>query len=259
MAVVWEFLMERGRLPCLTDDPKPWTYEAWLLPYVQQIQRAHPAISDRWGYLLETHAAGCFLDAPLPRVEFVSEHTAESRQVVKAIEGYLTILERHGSWQSFRVFVDFLAFGLGVIYEPPMIDDSEAEKLYRQVNILPWLLSPCDHLGSFLSVRRGKGWNPLAFYPTPGALCEIVSALTMEGLRADNKDVDERALAVNDPCVGTGRFLLYASNYSMNLSGQDLDPLVLLITKVNGALYAPWINKPPREAIDKALSAVGAA
>ena len=53
-------------------------------------------------------------------------------------------------------------------------------------------------------------------------------------------DTDTRAMTVCDPCVGTGRLLLHASNYSLRLYGQDIDPTLCLATLVNGFLFAPW-------------------
>lgn len=43
--------------------------------------------------------------------------------------------------------------------------------------------------------------------------------------------------------------LLHASNISMNLYGQDIDPLAVAMCKINGALYAPWMSFPLPEAI----------
>ncbi len=42
----------------------------------------------------------------------------------------------------------------------------------------------------------------------------------------------------------SGRMLLHASNYSLNLWGQDIDPLAVAMCKINGALYAPWLTFP---------------
>lgn len=53
-----------------------------------------------------------------------------------------------------------------------------------------------------------------------------------------------RLETVLDRCVGTGRMLLHASNYSYCLYGCDIDPLVAMITRINGALYAPWLAFP---------------
>ena len=57
-------------------------------------------------------------------------------------------------------------------------------------------------------------------------------------------DADKRSKRVYDPALGTGRMLLHASNYSLRLYGQDIDPLVVKICKINGALYAPWMTFP---------------
>lgn len=43
--------------------------------------------------------------------------------------------------------------------------------------------------------------------------------------------------------------LLHASNFSYCLYGCDIDPLVTMITRINGALYAPWLPFPFSERI----------
>ena len=55
---------------------------------------------------------------------------------------------------------------------------------------------------------------------------------------------DPRTLSFEDPCVGSGRMLLHASNMSLSLRGQDIDPLAISMCKINGALYAPWLSFP---------------
>ena len=54
---------------------------------------------------------------------------------------------------------------------------------------------------------------------------------------------------MSDPCVGSGRMLLHASNVSLALSGQDIDPLAVAMCQINGALYAPWLSFPLPAAI----------
>lgn len=115
------------------------------------------------------------------------------------------------------------------------------EALYRTVNIEPLLLQPCDYFGAALAARKGSGgkaWNPTAFFPTPHHLVELMTQLTM------SQEDDLRSKKVSDPALGTGRMLLHASNYSLRLYGQDIDPLVVKISKINGALYAPWMSFP---------------
>ncbi len=59
-----------------------------------------------------------------------------------------------------------------------------------------------------------------------------------------SREDDLRSKKVSDPALGTGRMLLHASNYSLRMYGQDIDPLVVKISKINGALYAPWMSFP---------------
>ena len=44
------FLAKHGRLPRLGEDPPPWRYRGWLLPYVIELHQLCPAVGDRWGY-----------------------------------------------------------------------------------------------------------------------------------------------------------------------------------------------------------------
>ena len=67
----------------------------------------------------------------------------------------------------------------------------------------------------------------------------MMTQMVMEG-----KDEETRVQTVCDPAVGTGRFLLTASNYSLRLYGQDIDPTMCMATLVNGYLFAPWLVRP---------------
>ena len=60
----------------------------------------------------------------------------------------------------------------------------------------------------------------------------------------DRGEPDSRTRTVCDPCVGTGRMLLHASNRSVCLYGQDVNPTCVKATLVNGYLYAPWLVIP---------------
>ena len=44
-----------------------------------------------------------------------------------------------------------------------------------------------------------------------------------------------------DPCCGTGIMLLYASNHSLNLYGNDISPLLVKMAKINAFIYIPWL------------------
>jgi hypothetical protein len=273
-AEVFYFLSREARLPRIGDERAPWTYCGWMLPYVISLH-AHPLFGkchnklndkfpatltstrlsergighcpDRWGYHLRTLAAGELLDEPIPRIEFCGEFENSVRRIWEGeragIAGWCHVLDQTDgySWDSFKHLVDWLAFALGVETEPPRIGINANEALYRTVNIEPLLLQPCDYFGAALAARKGTGgkaWNPTAFFPTPHHLVELMTQLTM------SHDDDLRSKKVSDPALGSGRMLLHASNYSLRLYGQDIDPLVVKISKINGALYAPWMSFP---------------
>jgi N-6 DNA Methylase len=122
------------------------------------------------------------------------------------------------------------------------LSDETKERPYRQVNLRPLLERPHDYLGAFVAGQKARGWNPTAFYPTPHEVVELMVRMTMHDAVKDGRD--SRTLSVLDPCVGSGRMLLHASNGSLCLYGQDIDPLAVAMCKVNGALYAPWLSFP---------------
>jgi len=242
MTTVADFIEEHGRVPKLGDSTPPWRFRGWFLHYVQEIQRLIPDVADRWGYLAETVEAGRYLDAPIPRIKFCGEGDRILAEGDKNIQATINCFAQ-GSWEGLHRFVEWLGFALGVSKDYPAgVPDSDAEKAYQTFDAGLWLLHPHDYLGRHIAMTRGnRGWNPNAFYPTPHCVVD-----TMVKMQFADETRDLRGLSVCDPCVGTGRMLLHASNYSMNLHGMDIDPLMVAITKINGAVYAPWLVCPPR-------------
>ena len=234
------FVASHHRLPRLGDPRSPWAYQGFLLPYVIQLHHQHPHIPDRWGYYLRIRERGLTPD-PIPHVSFCSSPNHTTR---RTIERWARLVEETNSaGSSFHTLVDWMAWALGVADTLPAVDDALHEQLYRTVNIEPWLLHPYDYLGEFLAEQRSRGWNTTGFFPTPHAVCEMMTQMTVVKAESINCH-DPRTRSIMDPCCGSGRMLLHASNYSLNLYGMDIDPLVLTITKINGALYCPWLTFP---------------
>ncbi|GGG86883.1 hypothetical protein [Edaphobacter dinghuensis] len=262
------FVLEHGRLPFLSDPIPPWHYRGWLLFQVQ-LADGHPEAPGRWSHYLRTFEAGHLLDEPIPRINFSS--TADPAGL-KMVEKCVELLSyRDSPWSAFGLFVAWLAWGMAVSKQRPQIEEATSEALYRTFNFEPLILHPYDYLGEFLAGHQTKGWNPNAFFPTPHAVCELMTQISFgeithnvakrqsyglfhTGNSSIEGERDPRLRTVNEPAVGTGRLLLHASNYSYRLSGMDKDKLVLDICLCNGAFYAPWLSFPFPKSILKRAS-----
>jgi hypothetical protein len=238
------FIERQGRLPLLGDTPPPWHYRGWLLPYVIQLHGLVPAVADRWDYHLRTLEAGRLLDEPIPHIAFGSP----DNKVFSLLHVWSRLIGRDlGGWSDYRTLLDWLCWGLALGRDEPRLNDPVNEKLYRQVNLGPLLAKPHDYLGAYVAAGKSRGWNPTGFYPTPHNVVECMVRMLLHDERKDGRD--PRLMSVCDPCVGSGRMLLHASNFSLCLFGQDIDPLAVAMCKINGALYAPWLSFPLPESI----------
>jgi hypothetical protein len=233
-------LNQQHRLPRLGDAVAPWHFRGWLLPYVIQLHDLLPSVARRWSYHLRTLEAGHLLDEPIPQISFTA---TPNGKILSMLHEWASLINFDcGGWSDFRSLLDWLSWGLALIGEEPRLSEQVNEKLYRKVDVGPLLQQPYDYLGDFVAQGMAKGWNPNAFFPTPHAVVKLMVRMVMHDKLADGRD--PRLRTVLDPCVGSGRFLLHASNFSFNLYGQDIDPLAVAMCKINGALYVPWMSFP---------------
>ncbi len=237
-----DFLHKHRRLPKLGDDPPPYSYRGWLLRYVALAHTVIPEVNNRWDYHQRTLRAGRLLDEPIPSIDFLG---CPDGATLKALTGWMVLTERQGSsWNGLGLFVDWLAYGLAVASQPPQIHEALQIRLYQTVQIHLLLQHPYDYFGHIISERRSTGWNPHAFFPTPTSVVDLMVQCTMDELRSHSTRSAPSSKTVLDPCCGTGRMLLSASNRSVRLYGIDIDPLLCKIAAINGALYAPWLAFP---------------
>ena len=233
------FVQREHRLPRLGDAQAPWHFRGWLLAYVILLHERCSSVVDRWGYHLRTLQAGALLDEPIPQIAF----GPVDNKVFGLLREWSRLIGRDcGGWGDFHTLLDWLSWGLALSHEEPRLTDAVNEKLYRQVDVGPLLEAPHDYLGAFVAEHKANGWNPTAFFPTPHSVVECMVRMTLHDTCAEGRD--PRTLRVCDPCVGSGRMLLHASNFSLCLYGQDIDPLAVTMCLVNGALYAPWMAFP---------------
>jgi hypothetical protein len=193
----------------------------------------------RWDYWLKTVEAGEVLDEPIPQIEWSGFGHAEAKKNLTTCIDYGFY---HLSRQSFTLFVEWLLFGFGAPSQKEMPRQIEPETnafWYQTFNLGLFLKHPHDYLGEYAAELYGKGHhNPTAYFPTP----MTVSMLMVKMLFGEG---DKKTASVCDPCVGSGRLLMAASNYSLNLYGVDIDANILKVCQVNMWMYVPWcVGRP---------------
>jgi hypothetical protein len=241
----------------------PRTERGWLLSY---LMRFDEMTWRRWSYWFRMTASERLPEDAIPQIAFSAHGAAAGggwKRTRKMLEESLNAISPGWSgWGDSRAwdfFFDWLLFGFGDLAEPPPDPHEGAgDRLYQVFNVGAMVLDPADYFGELLSESAYGRRN--GFFPTPMNLTDMITQLAIGtadtgGTRLGGADIggvdnaadgsaDKRLLSVMDPCVGTGRFLLSASNYSLRLYGIDIDPLVLKACKVNGWLYAPWLVRP---------------
>lgn len=216
----------------------------WLMPLLVEMETQ---LWGRWEYWIQLQLDGKLTaeQGPIPRIEFGDGRNA---QVSKMVEASLDAISNHGwrgAWSSsghFDYFLDWLLFSLGhvdqkTLPKEPHGCEGASDRLYQVFNLDAMLIYPADYLGELMA-ESGFG-RSLAFYPTPLSISNLMAETTFAGVQGDTRE-----MSTCDPCVGTGRMLLAASNYSLSLYGIDLNPLCVKSTIINGALYAPWLYRP---------------
>lgn len=210
----------------------------WLLPILLEVEGR---CWGRWDHWMRTTEEGRILDEPIPQIDFCG---SANPLVRKMHEKALDSTSRHGgwegwdSWRLFDYYLDWLLYGFGDRRQPHPPEEPSPGAFSRlwQVFCLEAMIAwPCDTFGDLMAENRhGRG---AGFFPTPENVVELmVRMLIGPG--------DQRLKTVMDPCVGTGRMILHASNHSYRLYGQDINPTVIKACLVNGYCFAPWLVRP---------------
>lgn len=218
-------------------EQSPRLTHGWLLPYLLS---ADEFLWQRWHHWFETMSAQRVI-GEIPKIEW-TRHDAS----FKMLDRSLSCVSKNGewrgwgSWTAFDYFMDWLLYGFGHQGQPELPEEREgyngaSDRLYQVFNLETLLAYPFDYFGEILAENHHG--RHIGFYPTPMELCELMAVVTVG-------EEDARTKSVMDPCVGTGRMLLAASNHSYRLYGCDINPTVIKVTLVNGFLYAPWLVRP---------------
>jgi hypothetical protein len=202
----------------------------------------------RWAYWFCTARCEALLPDPIPEIDF-ADHCrdggwARTREMVEAC---LRTVDSGWSGsadpRAWEYFLDWLLYAIGGAEHLPIEPNAGASsRLYQVFNVDALVLYPYDYFGDLLA--ESAYGRRHAFYPTPMTVVKMMLEIGRDEPAGSADRPDPRAQTVLDPCVGTGRFLLLASNASLRLYGQDIDPLVVKASVVNAALYAPWMYRP---------------
>lgn len=227
--------------PSVRRDPPP----GYLLDYLVPLESL---TWGRWAYWTQMQAIPKLPQEPIPGIEFLD---FPEPRAMKMLSACLDCIPNNGAggWQGWssstyvEYFLRWCLYGFGHAGHrdrpvEPAGCEGAFDRLYQVFNMGHLLLWPYDYFGDiFAEMRYGKHSG---FYPTPMTVGKMMTLMTM-GAFGEEEIRDKTVL---DPCVGTGRFPLLASNYSLRLYAMDILEIMVLATLVNGYLYAPWLVRP---------------
>jgi len=208
----------------------------WLIPYLTALDQMYYG---RWDYWLNAVNDGKIPEEPIPNVPFRAPHCYNERKVRNNLKKCIDYANQY-SFRSLEYLVDWILWGLA--YKPvtfPNINEKVDNYFYRVWNLGLFYEEPADHFADIAAESNvGKHHG---YFPTPPQVVEMMVRMNF----GDEPMHRHKCLSVMDPCCGTGVMLLYASNYSLNLYGVDINPLLTKIAIVNAYIYIPWLAYRP--------------
>jgi hypothetical protein len=130
------------------------------------------------------------------------------------------------------------AFGSSTPKQKPKLDPAVEVRLYCGVELHRLIAHPADWAAHIATLYYGdNGGRHCGWFPTPISLCNLTVAMTF----GQHPEADLRTKTCVDPCVGTGAMLLPASNYSLRISGMDIDRTMVMLCQWQAYLYVPWM------------------
>ena len=222
----------------MKDDEIRSTREkkGWLLPYLLKLDKI---FFGRWEYWLDIIGSDTIPEGPIPQIDFKATEKYTERLVQKNLKRCLD----RGSPElaySLGVFIDWIMWGLGKGEEFPRVSEKLDDFWYRTFNLGLFYKEPADHWGKIAMESMGKS-NGHGFFPTPASLVQMMTEMTFAG---GSPEKQKRA-SMMDPCCGTGIMFLYASNHSLNIQGNDINPILVKMAKINAFIYIPWLAYRP--------------
>jgi hypothetical protein len=192
---------------------------------------------------------------PIPQLNIYNKSSKEFKLVSEMIEKCLNPPNYYQyGVDLLYMFVDWILYGFGsdiVKKLPARIDDKLNKYWYENFKADLMFMYPADYFVAVAAqIYSNKQFNSTAFYPTPSQVVKLMVEMVFS---SDKKEDLERYKyqALNEPCMGSGIFLLYASNYTLRMFGQDIDRLMYKLTNINAYLYMPWMVHSTEEVQEK--------
>jgi len=182
--------------------------------------------------------AGRVLEDPIPQIHWES---MPHKEAMANLDACVKACDNRSGWDSFNLFTEWVLYGFGdsqMLERPVGLEPDLNARWYKLFNLGLYLRDPYDYFGHYVAEFYGAGkHNRTAYFPTPMNVCVMMAQMMITE--------DAKTKSVCDPCVGSGRLLLAASNYSLNLYGMDIDYRILNVCRLNMWMYVPWaISRP---------------
>jgi len=221
----------------MTDELKSTRdMSGWLLPYLIALDEL---FFKRWEYWTKAVMADRIPEEPIPFIRFQSPHSYPQQLVTKNLKQCLDYAE-YSSSNALELFIDWMLWGLSEGEHFPPVNERTDDYWYRTFNLGLFYQEPADHL-ALLAADRNVG-KAGGYFPTPANVVEMMVRMNI----GSEPKPEHKRMSVCDPCSGSGIMLLYASNYSLNLYGMDINPLITKIAQVNSFIYVPWLACRPK-------------
>lgn len=220
---------------------KEKTIFKWLFP---DLFATESIICGRWLYLVKIEELFInnkealkqwISDNPIPQIHFLDSANKDAMNMIienikaRELQGFSDI-------QALDMFFRWFLHGVGHSgYEDISDIPDDINKTWYE-NFKPQLLLalPYDYFGELL-VGSSIGKKE-AFFPTPMTIVKFMVNVT---IREDSHIYDK----FDDPCMGTGRMGMIASNHSLAIYGTELSNIIYEAALVNMYLYVPWAVK----------------
>jgi hypothetical protein len=210
--------------------------KGWLLPYLVSLDNM---FYKRWDYWLRIIHNDKIPQDRIPYIVFKPSFEYTKKEVQKNLKDCLNLAVHISN--PLEMLIDWILWGFNSGESFPKIDERIDDYWYRNFNLGLFYRETSDHWAEIASEYMGRN-NALGYFPTPGNVVEMMVKMTFDG----ESQHRHKIMSVMDPCCGTGIMLLYASNYSLNLYGNDVSLLLTKIAKVNAFTYVPWLAYRPK-------------